>query len=170
MNKQEILNQIDNLMKTIAETPFSTFMGYSHGENTAFTICRGLIEKLDEPQKVKVPPYMEEFLDFCMKEEQSGVDAYHGLLNICSSWPKEKILEWSFEDPYRFINAFQYGYEVASKYRVKIGNGYFIEFRGRGCLISPHETDGIMKFDAKSEAERIANITGGTVEPVEVAE
>ncbi|MGK0607172.1 DUF1642 domain-containing protein [Enterococcus gilvus] len=50
MNKQEILKKIDKSVETIAESPFSSFMGYSHGEITAFNICRGLIEQLDEPQ------------------------------------------------------------------------------------------------------------------------
>jgi len=73
---------------------------------------RELIKCVNEPQKVKVPRFMKEFLDFCIEDGQNGVEAYHGLFQICSSWPKDDILQWSFEDPYRFINAFHYGYEV----------------------------------------------------------
>ncbi|HFU4547239.1 TPA: DUF1642 domain-containing protein [Enterococcus faecium] len=103
MNKQELINHIKDQ---------NEWSG-----NHRFILIKkeeliSMIEDLDQPQKVKVPAFMKEFLDFCNKNEQNGLEAYHGLFNICSSWPKDDILQWSFEDPYRFINAFQYGYEV----------------------------------------------------------
>lgn len=76
MNKQEILNEIDKLVNTIAGIPFSTFMGYSHGETTAFTICRGLVERLDEPQKVKVPEFVAEWIEYVKKKGDSLYDSF----------------------------------------------------------------------------------------------
>lgn len=123
MNKQGLLNWIESNRKMIRKLDFTDVSDDDRADYLQTLMYKffGEVEKmvgdLTEPGKVKVPPYMKEFLDFCNKEEQSGVDAYHGLFHICSSWPKEQILEWSFENPYRFINAFQYGYDVESKYR-----------------------------------------------------
>lgn len=120
MNKQELINHIKDQ---------NEWSG-----NHRFILIKkeeliSMIEDLDQPQKVKVPAFMKEFLDFCNKNEQNGLEAYHGLFNICSSWPKDDILQWSFEDPYRFINAFQYGYEVEKEplYEVIIGDLYLIK-------------------------------------------
>ncbi|WP_257464229.1 hypothetical protein [Enterococcus faecium] len=55
-------------------------------------------------------------------------------------------------------------------YRVKIGEGYFVEYQGRGALIMPDKNKEIKIFDSKSEAERTSSIIGGTVEEVEIAE
>ncbi|MFZ4355847.1 hypothetical protein ACOYYK_19345, partial [Enterococcus gallinarum] len=88
MNKQELINHIKDQ---------NEWSG-----NHRFILIKkeeliSMIEDLDQPQKVKVPAFMKEFLDFCNKNEQNGLEAYHGLFNICSSWPKDDILQWSFE-------------------------------------------------------------------------
>jgi len=128
-----------------------------------------------EPQKVKVPEFMKEFLDFCIEDEQNGVEAYHGLFHICSSWPKDDILQWSFEDPYRFVNAFQYGYEVEEEPKWKIINDqkYCLTSIEAGYGNSLHWAfDSTKKkpilFDNEETAMYTAYITGGIVEKVEV--
>ncbi|AYQ60103.1 hypothetical protein HC353_12770 [Enterococcus faecium] len=59
-------------------------------------------------------------------------------------------------------------YEVEKEplYRVKIGEGYFVEYQGRGALIMPDCNKEIKIFDSKSDAERTAQTIGGTVEEV----
>lgn len=68
----------------------------------------------------------------------------------------------------KVINAILYGYEVEKEplYRVKIGEGYFVEYQGRGALIMPDCNKEIKIFDSKSDAERTAQTIGGTVEEV----
>lgn len=59
-------------------------------------------------------------------------------------------------------------YEVEKEplYRVKIGEGYFVEYQERGALITPDCNKEIKIFDSKSDAERTAQTIGGTVEEV----
>lgn len=104
MNKQEIIEKFENNNSCFPQ------VGEKNWVELNYAI--GLVEELDGPTKVKVPPFMEDFLDFCFENEEDGITAYNGLFNICSSWPKDEILKWSFENPYKFINTFQYGYIV----------------------------------------------------------
>ena len=59
-------------------------------------------------------------------------------------------------------------YEVEKEplYRVKIGEGYFVDYQERGALIMPDCNKEIKIFDSKSDAERTAQTIGGTVEEV----
>ncbi|EME7094130.1 DUF1642 domain-containing protein, partial [Enterococcus faecium] len=62
------------------------------------------------------------------------------------------------------------GYEIKKEplYRVKLGEGYFVEYQGRGALVMiiPDDNKEIKIFDSKSDAERTAQVIGGTVEEV----
>lgn len=104
MNKQEILNEIDKLVKTIAEVPFTAFMGYSHGETTAFTICRGLVEQLDEPQKVKVPAD----IGYHIRKKKIDGDNFHESILATNS----QIYEWYMENAELYEQAWVNGFEV----------------------------------------------------------
>ncbi|WP_314066530.1 DUF1642 domain-containing protein [uncultured Vagococcus sp.] len=75
-------------------------------------VAAGSFGNIEYNHKVKVPPFMDEFLMFVKKNGDHGIDAYNNLFTICSSWPKEQILEWSFADPDRFLDAVRYGHEV----------------------------------------------------------
>lgn len=168
MDKQEVINEIEkidyqNLKYNSPERMLS--------EQKQLII--DIIDKLDKPQKVKVPEFMKEFLDFCNKHEQNGLEAYHGLFNICSSWPKDDILQWSFEDPYRFINAFQYGYEVedAAEWVVRVKEMYFLNWGEDGtCPTFVIDDCPGAKLQAKtfikSEAQALAVSLKGAIEKV----
>ncbi len=84
-------------------------------------------------------------------------------------------MNWLFEnegddypDKKKATEALLYSYEVEKEplYRVKIGEGYFVEYQGRGALIMPDCNKEIKIFDSKSDAERTAQTIGGTVEEV----
>lgn len=122
-------------------------------------------------QKVKVPAFVAEWVRehcymgkyVCLERfmcQYNNVELPTDLYNYYDS-DKDGARD-------KVISAILDGYEVEEepKYRVKIGNGYFINYQGRGCLISPHEKDGIMNFDSMKEANRTADIVGGTVEKV----
>lgn len=71
-------------------------------------------------------------------------------------------------NPIETIIRMKDGYEIEKEplYRVKIGNGYFAEYRGKGVLIMHDKSKEIKIFDSKSEAERTSSIIGGIVEEV----
>ena len=177
MNKQELMNWIETSRTMIKKLDFTDVSDDDRADYLQtlmyklFGEAEELISELKEPGKVKVPPYMKEFLDYCKKEEQSGVDAYHDLFNICSSWPKEKILKWAFEYPYRFINAFQYGYEVEEepRYRVNIGGLYLREPLGDTNDFTIRMTwneNYAYPFDSWNKAREHISKLGGTIEKV----
>ena len=87
-------------------------------------------------------------------------------------WPHktdfENWLDVSKNKPIETLIRMKDGYEVEKEplYRVKIGEGYFVEYQGRGALIMPDCNKEIKIFDSKSDAERTAQPIGGTVEEV----
>ncbi|EOI57311.1 DUF1642 domain-containing protein [Enterococcus gilvus] len=121
-----------------------------------------------EPQKVKVPAFVAEWFEMNKKNIEYRIWKY------IKNWDDQRwddFKNWMDKNSVKsleILTKMQYGYEVEEepKYRVKVGNGYFINYQGRGCLISPHEKDGIMNFDSMKEANRTADTVGGTVEKV----
>ena len=80
----------------------------------------------------------------------------------------EELLTWATRQSYETLLSLYNGYEVEKEplYRVKIGEGYFVEYQERGALIIPDGNKEIKIFDSKSDAERTAQTIGGTVEEV----
>ncbi|EME7094264.1 DUF1642 domain-containing protein, partial [Enterococcus faecium] len=83
------------------------------------------------------------------------------------------LYQWfakSENNPIETLIRMKDGYEVKKEplYRVKLGEGYFVEYQGRGALIMiiPDDNKEIKIFDSKSDAERTAQTIGGTVEEV----
>lgn len=124
---------------------------------------------LDEPHKPVVPKFVAEWfeenkddLEFPIWElcvDSYGSKDEHGMLN----W-----IQQSENNPIETLIRMKDGYEVEkeSLYRVKIGEGYFVEYQGRGALIMPDCNKEIKIFDSKTDAERTAQTIGGTVEEV----
>ena len=71
-------------------------------------------------------------------------------------------------NPIEILIRMKDGYEVKKEplYRVNLGEGYFVEYQGRGALIIPDGNEEIKIFDSKSDAERTAQTIGGIVEEV----
>ncbi|EGP4910716.1 DUF1642 domain-containing protein [Enterococcus faecium] len=128
-----------------------------------------LVKQLDEPQKPVVPKFVAEWfednkdnLEFAIWE--LCVDSYN-------AEAEPKIIDWiqcSENKPIETLIRMKDGYEVEKEplYRVKLGEGYFVEYQGRGALIIPDDNKEIKIFDSKSDAERTAQTIGGTVEEV----
>ena len=166
MEKQELIDKqalIDKLMK---------IPGVGSNGDALKTIKRF---PSYEPQKVKVPKFVADWIE---EVKQRGCGLADALNCFDSPIMPEDVKEWvefnssaigcHHDHQELLARAWLDGYEVKEepKYRVKVGNGYFISYQGRGCLISPHEKDGIMNFDSMKEANRTADIVGGTVEKV----
>ncbi|MGH1757294.1 DUF1642 domain-containing protein [Enterococcus hirae] len=129
------------------------------------------VKKLDEPQKPVVPKFVDDWIELC-KEKADLISCLSGSYEYGVNQYK-RITEdedWLFEADHQELvaRAWLYGYEVEKEplYRVKIGEGYFVEYQGRGALIIPDCNKEIKIFDSKSDAERTAQTIGGTVEEV----
>lgn len=131
------------------------------------------LKQLDEPQKPKTEvfnhdeKFVVEWLDHTTEYHYSLYNAINDAGSELRSWMKIGF------NSNRFARAFMsMDYEVEKEplYRVKIGEGYFVEYQGRGALIMPDCNKEIKIFDSKSDAERTAQTIGGTVEKVEIAE
>ncbi|EPM7559707.1 DUF1642 domain-containing protein [Enterococcus faecium] len=169
MNKQEL---IDKYTAEIAKLRPYCPNRNSISEQLKYDLYKEILddlEQLDEPQKSVVPQFVVDWFE----EHKRNLDY--------SIW--EYILEWDQQDrfsdfhqwfdkepnnPIETLIRMKNGYEVEKEplYRVKLGEGYFVEYQGRGALIIPDGNKEIKIFDSKSDAERTAQTIGGTVEEV----
>ena len=128
------------------------------------------LKQLDEPQKEIIPKRAHKFI-------QEGIDSGSGYFTIiicadsfANAKPQDEFSKWLRKNSGLFIRALLNGYEIEKEplYRVKLGEGYFVEYHGRGALIMiiPDDNKEIKIFDSKSDAERTAQAIGGTVEEV----
>ncbi|RBS54736.1 DUF1642 domain-containing protein [Enterococcus faecium] len=161
MNKQEAIKKLESI-KTIGNDARAAC--YNEGINAGITI----IKQLDEPQKPVVPQFVAEWFEeheYCLSEGilDYMISEYADDFSEFGKWfdnPKNKSIET--------LIRMKDGYEVEKEplYRVKLGEGYFVEYQGRGALIIPDGNKEIKMFDSKSDAERTAQTIGGTVEEV----
>ncbi|HFU6522637.1 TPA: DUF1642 domain-containing protein [Enterococcus hirae] len=162
MNKQEAIKELESL-KMKGKSIRSEC--YNSGINAGITI----LNKLDEPQKPVVPKFVAEYLNYCMANEWTLGEA---LTTGKFQFPEYlyKAVDWLNDSMNQniFAQAWLFGYEVEKEplYRVKLGEGYFVEYQGRGALIIPDDNKEIKIFNSKSDAERTAQTIGGTVEEV----
>ncbi len=146
------------------------------------TLDNAVFGKTGEPQKLILPKCAEQWIEgHCAPSdvvnlfiEVTCATDSDGFIDSKWRWSTD-FYEWLANDAdtlYILCDALRYGYEVEKEplYRVKIGEGYFVEYQGRGALIMPDCNKEIKIFDSKSDAERTAQTIGGTVEKVEIAE
>ncbi|MGM0107933.1 DUF1642 domain-containing protein [Enterococcus sp. AZ172] len=128
------------------------------------------VKQLDEPQRETIPKCAHEFI-----LEGTGLGlSYFEIITSAESFanakPQDEFSKWLRKNSGLFIRSLLDGYEVKKEplYRVKLGEGYFVEYQGRGALIMiiPDDNKEIKIFDSKSDAERTAQTIGGTVEEV----
>ncbi|MEX1551812.1 DUF1642 domain-containing protein [Enterococcus sp. C50] len=166
MNKQELIEELKNEIALYERERGSDL---TIGAVTALNKAISYVKKLAEPQKPVVPISIGKLIDN-YKEERVK------LSEILSCWETWKDTDeyhidevnWIVANPETFMRAWLDGYEVEKEplYRVKLGEGYFVEYQGRGALIIPDDNKEIKVFDSKSDAERTAQTIGGTVEEV----
>ncbi|HHJ3406300.1 TPA: DUF1642 domain-containing protein [Enterococcus faecium] len=180
MNKQEKIKKLESI-KAIGNDAIAAC--YNESMNAGIT----LIKKIDEPQKHVMPKFFDKWAKQVLEKRDKfyaisliaragwgyGVD--YELDNGRAPSGTKELLNWLVEnegDDYpnkkKATEALLYGYEVEKEplYRVKIGEGYFVEYQERGALIIPDGNKEIKIFDSKSDAERTAQTIGGTVEEV----
>ncbi|EGP5129986.1 DUF1642 domain-containing protein [Enterococcus faecium] len=142
---------------------------YNDGINTGIAV----MEKLDEPQKPVVPKFVADWFEDAKDNLETSI-FYECVraMEICKG-DRNEFHQWfanSKNNPIETLIHMKDGYEVKKEplYRVKLGEGYFVEYQGRDALIMiiPDDNKEIKIFDSKSEAERTAQTIGGTVEEV----
>ncbi|EGP5298422.1 DUF1642 domain-containing protein [Enterococcus faecium] len=174
MNKQELINELKriSLEKQHEALTHPESKNYYEGMVMAYSQVVHMVNtvlKLDEPQKPVVPKFVAEWFE----DNKHDLDnAIFGYIVFWEERDTESVLyQWfakSKNKPIETIFRMKDGYEVEKEplYRVKIGEGYFVEYQGRGALIMPDDNKEIKIFDSKSDAERTAQTIGGTVEEV----
>ncbi|WP_195943447.1 DUF1642 domain-containing protein [Enterococcus faecium] len=176
MNKQELIEILEELKENAKRSiEIDKYEDYWRGKTEAYVNLIGLAKQLDEPQKPVVPKFVADWISFCKNKNKDLNYAMHD--NFLRNFLLERFgdndnrVRWltDYKNQEIFARAWLEDYEVEKEplYRVKIGEGYFVEYQGRGALIMPDCNKEIKIFDSKSDAERTAQTIGGTVVEVE---
>ena len=137
---------------------------------------RELIKCVNEPQKVKVPAFVAELLDYY--RNSTDVDLL-ALLICFKDWyfrkdklsENEEAIDWLVRHPEKFMKAWLDGYEVEEepKYRVNIGGLYLKEplaDTNDFTISMTWNKDYAYPFDSWNMAREHTSELGGTVEKV----
>ncbi|EMF0279347.1 DUF1642 domain-containing protein [Enterococcus faecium] len=121
---------------------------YNDGINTGIAVMK----KLDEPQKSVVPKFVAEWFEDVKDNLETSI-FYECVraMEICKE-DRNEFHQWfanSKNNPIETLIRMKDGYEVEKEplYRVKLGEGYFVEYHGRGALIIPDDNKEIKIFD-----------------------
>nr|DAI47652.1 MAG TPA: Protein of unknown function (DUF1642) [Caudoviricetes sp.] len=108
MNKQEVLKRIEVQKETIIK-----FTGW-----VVYVYIEELIKSLDEPEKVKVPQFMA---DFITEQKKLG----HTLSYSIDACMSDRVAEWYWGNSELFARAWLDGYEIEkeARYEVILCNG-----------------------------------------------
>ena len=131
-----------------------------------------VMEKINESQNAVVDSFVAEWFEDVKDNLETSI-FYECVraMEICKE-DRNEFHQWfanSKNNPIETLIRMKDGYEIKEPlYRVKLGEGYFVEYHGRGALIMiiPDDNKEIKIFDSKSDAERTAQAIGGTVEEV----
>ncbi|MBE8849085.1 DUF1642 domain-containing protein [Enterococcus durans] len=175
MNKQELIDKWESKTGApsyeISDFPINPSKNemYIAGYGVARTEILKDLKQLDEPQKPKTEvfnhdeKFVVEWLDHTTEYHYSLYNAINDAGSEVRSWMKIGFNSHRFA---RALMSLDYEVEKEPLYRVNLGEGYFVEYQGRGALIIPDGNEEIKIFDSKSDAERTAQTIGGIVEEV----
>ena len=135
MNKQEALKRIEAQKETIIR-----LTGWA-----VYVYIEELIKSLDEPQKVVVPQFVAEYIEF---QKKNNFHVY-GAMRIIEDHYDKRVPEWFYEGNIeKFCLAWILGYEVEKekRYLVKVKgvNGY-------GCYLNKGLLSKEYFFESKNE-------------------
>lgn len=135
MNKQEALKRIEAQKETIIR-----LTGWA-----VYVYIEELIKSLDEPQKVVVPQFVAEYIEF---QKKNNFHVY-GAMRIIEDHYDKRVPEWFYEGNIeKFCLAWIFGYKVEEekRYLVKVKgvNGY-------GCYLNKGLLSKEYFFESKNE-------------------
>ena len=129
------------------------------------------LQQLDEPQPVKVPQFVAEYIEF---KKKNNFHVY-GAMRVIEDHYDKRVPEWFYENNIEtFARAWLDGYEVEeTKYVVTDGNRLYFKNYQKDIEIvilvdeQPGTMEYVKKFDTKKEAQKAADILGWKVQEVE---
>lgn len=128
MNKQELLEEIVKLDIEVSEN-------FPHYDLVDKEVVLALIDQLDELEKVVIPKFVADWIDAHDLHGNNPLREYRDLeSDFNEGWADEKdaaVYHWVNKNPYAFIDALRYGYEVEKekKYRAELTasvSGFYI--------------------------------------------
>lgn len=140
--------------------------------NGGFVIVdENFIHKSIEPQKVKVPQFVADYIEF----KKTNDFHVYGVMKVIEDHYDKRVPEWFYEKNIeKLCLAWIFGYEVEkTKYIVTDGNHlYFKGYQENVEIViladeQPDTMDYVKKFDTKEEAQKVADILGWKVQEVE---
>ncbi|MDT2429221.1 DUF1642 domain-containing protein [Enterococcus avium] len=170
MNKQEVLEKLEQKKETILRSQKNLLMGSElwqvyEARAATFMSAINIVEQLNEPQKVKVPAYVAEWFE--INKEQLEV-AIWDLTTETYETDRDQLSEiqlWIKESdrPYKTLISMQDGYEVEEepKFVVKQKDGFYIE-----GLAKIEGKTYAKTFDSEAEAYKWAELCSGMIEKV----
>ena len=175
MNKQEVLEKLEQKKETILRSQKNLLMGSElwqvyEARAATFMSAINIVEQLNEPQKVKVPAFVAEWFE--INKEQLEV-AIWDLTTETYETDRDQLSEiqlWIKESdrPYKTLISMQDGYEVEEepKWVLKHQNGmYFTRFNEEMKPLLGGEKRAY-RFTDESKAEALTIFFNGTVEKV----
>ncbi|MGJ0716282.1 DUF1642 domain-containing protein [Enterococcus raffinosus] len=173
MNKQEVLEKLEQKKETILRSQKNLLMGSElwqvyEARAATFMSAINIVEQLNEPQKVKVPKCVGELLDYY--RNSTDVDLL-ALLITFKNWycrkdkagENENAIDWLVKHPEKYMRAWLDGYEVEEepKYRVL----FPCDKRKTGHQFSYLMEDGIQCYC--SNLETIPELTESTIKSID---
>ena len=156
MNKQELIKKYEMKGEQLKEFPVVAI-----GD-----VLKNLRE-LDEPEKVKVPQFVAEFIT---EQKKLG----HTLSYSIDASMSDIVAEWYWDNSELFARAWLDGYDIqGTKYVVTDGNHlYFKNYQEDIEIVilvdeQPGTMEYVKKFNTKEEAQKAADILGWKVQEVE---
>ena len=141
-------------------------VGIISGKTILKSVLKDL-QQLDEPEKVKVPQLVA---DFITEQKKLGYTLSYSIDASMS----DRVAEWYCDNSELFALAWIFGYEVEkTKYIVTDGNHlYFKGYQEDVEIViladeQPGTMDYVKKFDTKEEAQKVADILGWKVQEME---
>ena len=157
MKKQELIKKYKELEKNL----------FDFGAKAACQNFLKDLEQLNEPEKVKVPQFVAEFIT---EQKKLG----HTLSYSIDASMSDIVAEWYWDNPELFALAWIFGYDIqGTKYVVTDGNHlYFKNYQEDIEIVilvdeQPGTMEYVKKFDTKKEAQKAADIFGWKVQEVE---
>lgn len=129
MNKQELIERFERLI------------GYGSRDYIERNEVLDLIKQLDEPEKVKIPQFVA---DFIAEQKKLG----HTLSYSIDASMSDRVAEWYWDNSELFALAWIFGYEVDERYRVK-----FKGFNSSYIILKHHHYDNTWFLGGKQEYE-----------------
>lgn len=187
MNKQELIERLNNKLSETLKfqqifEPLSEGHSGCESRANAYMTAINYVEQLDEPQKVKVPQFVAEWIELCKEKADlsSCLNGYYEIGDGTIVRPRgfsEEFYDWlsDYDHMHDLARAYLEGYEVEEEPKWKIINDqkYCLTSIEAGYGNSLHWAfDSTKKrpilFDNEETAMYTAYITGGIVEKVEV--